>query len=82
MRRAKTIYCIAVIAIAVILASVGGLIGGIAAIVVLVGALPMFQAVKRASATNALIGFRDDCEATRHNQSTDRASENQRAAHQ
>jgi hypothetical protein len=45
MRRVKTIYCLAVIAVAIVLSCTGGLVGWIAAIIVLAGALPMFRAV-------------------------------------
>jgi predicted Na+-dependent transporter len=54
MRRVKTIYCIAVIAIAIILVSFGQLIGWLAAIVVLAGALPMFRVVTQTSADATL----------------------------
>lgn len=61
LSRIKTLYCTAVIAIAIILDCVGGWIGWVTAIVVLSGALPMFEAVKEASehigAKAALIGF-------------------------
>ncbi len=53
LRRIKLLYCITVVAIAVILASFGQLIGWIAAVVVLAGALPMFGAVKRAAGDSA-----------------------------
>lgn len=47
MRQVKTVYCIVVISVALILASVGGLLGIITAIIVLLGALPMFQAIEQ-----------------------------------
>lgn len=49
MRQVKTVYCIVVISLALILASIGGLLGIVTAIIVLAGALPMFRAVKRAA---------------------------------
>lgn len=77
MRRIKTLYCVAVIAIAIVLSCTGGLIGWITSIVVLAGALPMFRVVRRASAHAALIGFRSDLsEDTPQNQSTDQVSVN------
>lgn len=48
MRQVKTVYCIVAISLAVILASVGGLLGVITAIIVLAGALPLFRAVGKA----------------------------------
>jgi hypothetical protein len=58
MRQVKTVYCVVVISLAIILASIGGLLGVITAIIVLVGALPMFRAVngvsELAGATKAL----------------------------
>lgn len=74
LRRIKVLYCVAVISIAVVLACVGGVVGWLTAIVMLGGALPVFGAIRRASAISALIGFRDDCGATPHNQSTDQVS--------
>lgn len=58
MRRVKTIYCIVVISIALILASVGGLLGIITAIIVLAGALPMFRAVGRAAEQRGVTDYR------------------------
>lgn len=52
MRQVKTVYCVAVISVAVILASAAGLIGWVAAIIVLAGALPMFRAVSWAAEDN------------------------------
>jgi hypothetical protein len=54
MRPVKTVYCIVAISIALILASVGGLLGIITAIIVLTGALPMFNAVWR-TASNVML---------------------------
>jgi len=43
LERVRLLYCIAVIAIAVILDCTGGFIGWTAAVVVLAGALPLFN---------------------------------------
>lgn len=47
--RIKALYCIAVIAVAIILDWVGGWVGWVTAVVVLSGALPMFDALVRAA---------------------------------
>lgn len=49
LRRIKTLYCVAVISIAVVLACVGGTVGWVTSIVMLCGALPMFRAVSGAA---------------------------------
>lgn len=54
LRRIKTLYCVAVISIALILACTGGLIGWVASIVLLGGALPMFRAMWNAGTQEAL----------------------------
>lgn len=46
LRRIKTLYCIAVIAIALILVDAAGVLGWVTAVVVLAGALPMFRAIQ------------------------------------
>lgn len=51
-RRIKTLYCLAVIAIGVLLAALGGWIGWIAAVLVLGGALPMFRVIGQQSEQN------------------------------
>jgi membrane associated rhomboid family serine protease len=48
LRRIKTLYCLAVIAIGVLLAALGGWVGWLAAVLVLSGALPMFRVIGRA----------------------------------
>lgn len=48
LRKVKTVYLIAVIVLAVLLATLGDVICWIAAIVLLVGALPMFKVMGRA----------------------------------
>lgn len=62
LHRIKTLYCIAVISIAVILDCVGGLLGWTAAVVLLAGALPLFgivcQAAEIKGAQSALIRIR------------------------
>lgn len=45
--RIKTIYCIAMISVALILVSTSNAIGFLAAITLLIGALPMFNAISR-----------------------------------
>jgi hypothetical protein len=45
LRRVKLIYCVAVVSIAVILASTG-LLGVVTAVLLLAGALPMFRAMR------------------------------------
>lgn len=52
LRRAKTLYCITAIAIAVVLDCTGGVIGWAAAVIILSGALPLFQTVSQAIAEN------------------------------
>lgn len=81
LRRAKNLYCLSVISIAVALTCTGGLIEWIIAVVMLTGALPMFTVVRRATAQSALIGFRRDLEATPHNQPTDPASGDRKEVH-
>lgn len=53
LHQAKTIYCLAVILIAVILAIVGGLVGWGVSIAMLAGALPLFNLVTRAAGDDA-----------------------------
>lgn len=55
--RVKAMYAVAVLSLAVILFSPDMLLRGIAAILLLLGALPMFKVIKREVAKNALIGF-------------------------
>lgn len=45
LRRMKTLYCVSAISIALILAALAGGIGEIAAIILLAGALPMFNII-------------------------------------
>lgn len=47
LHRLKTLYCIAVIALGIILAVVGGIVGWIAAILILGGALPGWGVAER-----------------------------------
>lgn len=54
LSRVKTIYCVSVIAIALVLDCTGGAIGWIAAVVLLAGALPLFRLVTCASADATL----------------------------
>lgn len=52
LKRIKMLYCIAVIAIGVLLATTGGVLGWIAAVLVLSGALPMFRVIDHQSKQN------------------------------
>lgn len=54
LRRMKTLYCVSVMAVALILAALAGPIGVIAAIVILAGALPGWKVAIRTAATSAL----------------------------
>lgn len=54
LRRIKTLYCLAVIAIGVLLAALGGWVGWLAAVLVLGGALPGWKAVERTFLAQAL----------------------------
>ena len=49
LRRMKTLYCIAVMAIGILLTALGGLLGWIAAILLLSGALPGWAIATRAA---------------------------------
>lgn len=49
LRRIKTLYCVAVISIAIVLVSQGSFVGWATAVVVLSGALPVFGAINGAS---------------------------------
>jgi hypothetical protein len=49
LRRAKAIYCVVMISVAIVLACTAGLIGWITAVLLLSGALPIFGAVKQAA---------------------------------
>lgn len=50
LRRIKTLYCVAVISIGILLASHGEVVSWAASIIVLGGALPMFGAIRCAMA--------------------------------
>lgn len=73
IRRLKTLYCISVIALALILAA-SGTIGYIAAIIMLTGALPMFRAVEWAAsdqgADNAIRDLRRHWRAQQNERAT------------
>ena len=45
LRRITTLYCIAVIAIGVLLATLGGFVGWLAAMLVMGGALPLYRLI-------------------------------------
>lgn len=82
LRRIKTLYCLAVIAIGVLLAALGGWVGWLAAVLVLSGALPMFRVIGRAAAGSALTGAWDKLillEDAPHNQSDDQVCEDRKA---
>ena len=59
LRRIKTLYCLAVIAIGVLLAALGGWIGWVAAVLVLSGALPMYHSLIKAMARQNIAIFLD-----------------------
>ena len=50
LRRMKTLYCVAVIAVSIMLANVGSIVYWLAAVTVLAGALPVFRAIQRIGA--------------------------------
>lgn len=81
LRKVKTLYCIAVMAIAIVLAVLGHWVGWVTAVVLLSGALPGWRLATRTAASSALIGFRQNLvnEATIRTQSTDPASEDRQA---
>lgn len=47
LRRIKTLYCVTVMAVAVLLFAAGGIIYWAASIVLLAGALPIFRLIRR-----------------------------------
>lgn len=59
LRRAKTLYCIAVMAIGILLASTGELAYWIASVIVLGGALPLYRVMGHAVFDESL----DDAES-------------------
>lgn len=71
LRRVKTIYCASAITIALVLDCTGGMIGWIAAVVLLAGALPLFRLVIWASADATL----NDVERRRANRRETSADE-------
>jgi hypothetical protein len=81
LRRMKTLYCVAVMAIGILLAA-SGMIGWITAVILLSSALPSWKAATHAAAKSALIGFRGDLAHAniRHTEATRQASEDRRAA--
>jgi hypothetical protein len=60
LHRIKNLYCITAIAIGLLLASAGGVVCYVAAIVVLAGALPMFRAVSGATKRQTLRSLASD----------------------
>ena len=85
LRRAKQIYCIVVISIALILVALAGGIGHITAIIILAGALPGWRVATRAAASSALRNTRAQLtlpEDAPHTQEDDRSSEDRIASHQ
>lgn len=52
MRQVKTVYCLMMISAAMVLASVGGLLGIITAVLLLAGALPMLSVAQRRAAAH------------------------------
>lgn len=54
LRRIKTLYCVAVISVGILLASHGEIVSWAASVIVLGGALPMFRAVSGAMKTATL----------------------------
>lgn len=57
LRKAKVLYFVWIGSIAVILMSTGGVLGIVAAILMLIGALPMFQAIGQAFSGKMLTAF-------------------------
>lgn len=53
LHQLKTVYCLAVIAIGILLASHGGVVSWLASIALLAGALPMFNAVSGVAGDDA-----------------------------
>lgn len=60
LRRIKMLYCVAAIAIGILLAAVGGLVYWLAAACVLGGALPMFRALSGAAKRQTLRNLASD----------------------
>lgn len=54
LRQVKAVYCVAVIIIAVILVSHGGILEWAASITMLAGALPVFTIIRRAAEQESL----------------------------
>lgn len=52
LRRVKTIYCLSIIAVAIILASHGGILEWAASIAMLAGALPVLRKAQRLAAAH------------------------------
>lgn len=81
LRKAKTLYCIIVMAVALILAGLAGWIGQLAAIIILASALPGWRLITRAAATNALSGALTLLEDAPHTPEADPSSEDQPVNH-
>ena len=78
LRRAKTLYCVTMIAVSVLLAAWGGALGCAAGALLLVGALPLFKVINREGVLNALRGLHH--EDAHHTQSADQSFEDQTPA--
>lgn len=77
LRKVKILYCVSVIALAILLIAAGDTARWIGAILLLIGALPGFKVIGRANALSALRSLNLHRLNGRHSQSTDQASEDQ-----
>ena len=57
LRRAKTLYCVTMIAVSVLLAAWGGVLGCAAGALLLAGALPLFKVIGQTHSGNMLTAF-------------------------
>lgn len=84
LHKAKTLYCIAIIATGIILAVLAGPIGKVAAIALLAGTLPMIRAIEWAAsdqgADKAILDLRDRWQS-QQNEETKRDEETDEPPH-
>lgn len=57
LRKLKTLYCLSVMAVGVILTAIGGMLGWLVAVIILSSALPAWKLVVRSASESAIIGF-------------------------
>lgn len=80
LRKAKALFCTAVILISLVLAN-DGVAGWLMAVLLLVSALPGWRLITRAAATNALSGALTLLEDAPHTPEADQSSEDQPINH-